>query len=383
MRWRDGSCGREMPPADWCAMKVEGKHLRSIWLEPDGWSVSAIDQRRLPHDFVVTRLTTCDSAADAIRSMLVRGAPLIGATAAYGVALAMRADGSDAALDSACKTLIATRPTAINLKWALDDMRTTLRHLPPAARAEAAYARAGAIAEDDIAINRGIGRYGLALIEAIAATKKPGERVNVLTHCNAGWLATVDWGTATAPIYLAHDRGQAVHVWADETRPRNQGASLTAWELGHHGVPHTVIPDNTGGHLMQHGMVDLVIVGTDRTTAEGDVCNKIGTYLKALAARDNGVPFYVALPSPTIDFTVSDGVREIPIEQRGAEEVTTMTGITADGRIESVRIVPEGSQVANYGFDVTPARLVTGLITERGVLPATREGLAKAFPERV
>ena len=364
-------------------MKVDGKHFRSIWLEPDGWSVGAIDQRRLPHDFVVARLTTCDAAVDAIRTMLVRGAPLIGATAAYGMALAMRADGSDAALDRAYKMLIAARPTAINLKWALDEMRSLLRPLPPATRAEAAYSRASAIAEDDIAINKEIGRHGLALIEAVAATKKPGQRVNVLTHCNAGWLATVDWGTATAPIYLAHDQGHAVHVWVDETRPRNQGASLTAWELGHHGVPHTVIPDSTGGHLMQHGMVDLVIVGTDRVTANGDVCNKIGTYLKALAAHDNGVPFYVALPSPTIDFSVDDGIRQIPIEQRAAEEVTTMTGRTADGRIENVRIVPDGSPVANYAFDVTPARLVTGLITERGVLKADRTALAAAFPERI
>jgi methylthioribose-1-phosphate isomerase len=363
-------------------MKVDGRHFRSIWLEPDGWSVGAIDQRLLPHDFVVARLSDCDAAADAIRSMLVRGAPLIGATAAYGTALAMRADSSDAALDHAYTTLIATRPTAINLKWALDEMRSVLRHLPPSQRAAAAYLRAGKIAEEDIAINKGIGHHGLALIEAIAARKKPGERVNVLTHCNAGWLATVDWGTATAPIYLAHDRGHAVHVWVDETRPRNQGASLTAWELGHHGVPHTVIPDNTGGHLMQHAMVDLVIVGTDRVTANGDVCNKIGTYLKALAAHDNGVPFYVALPSPTIDFSVDDGIRQIPIEQRGADEVTMMTGRTADGRIETVRIVPEGSPVANYGFDVTPARLVTGLITERGVLKADRAALSAAFPER-
>jgi methylthioribose-1-phosphate isomerase len=363
-------------------MKVDGKHVRSIWLEPDGWSVSAIDQRHLPHQFVVARLTTCDAAADAIRSMLVRGAPLIGATAAYGVALAMRADPSDAALDQACRILLATRPTAINLKWALDEMRSLLRPLPPSQRTAAAYASATEIAEQDIAINQGIGRHGLALIEAVVATKRPGERVNVLTHCNAGWLATVDWGTATAPIYLAHDRGHAIHVWVDETRPRNQGASLTAWELGHHGVAHTVIPDNTGGHLMQHGMVDLVIVGTDRVTAKGDVCNKIGTYLKALAARDNGVPFYVALPSPTIDFSVDDGLKEIPIEQRGAEEVTHMTGRTADGRIETVQIVPDGSPVANYGFDVTPARLVTGLITERGVLKPDRAALAAAFPER-
>lgn len=364
-------------------MKVGDRHLRSIWLEQDGWSVGAIDQRRLPHDFVIVRLATCDAAADAIRSMLVRGAPLIGATAAYGMALAMRADGSDTALDQAYDTLIATRPTAINLKWALDAMRSMLRPLPPSERTAAAYSRAGEIAEEDIAINKGIGRHGLALIEAIAATKKPGERINVLTHCNAGWLATVDWGTATAPIYLAHDRGHPIHVWVDETRPRNQGASLTAWELGHHGVPHTVIPDNTGGHLMQHGLVDLVIVGTDRVTAKGDVCNKIGTYLKALAAHDNAVPFYVALPSPTIDFSVDDGVREIPIERRSVEEVTHITGRTADGRIETVRIVPDGSPAANYGFDVTPARLVTGLITERGVLKATGAALAAAFPERI
>jgi methylthioribose-1-phosphate isomerase len=363
-------------------MKVDGRHFRSIWLEPDGWSVGAIDQRRLPHEFVVARMTSAADAAEAIRSMLVRGAPLIGATAAFGVALAMRADASDAALDLACATLGATRPTAINLKWALDEMQHVLQPLPPSARVEAAYRRADEISAEDIAINREIGRHGLALIEAIAATK-PGEPVNVLTHCNAGWLATVDFGTATAPIYLAHDRGVKIHVWVDETRPRNQGASLTAWELGHHGVPHTVIADNTGGHLMQHRMVDLAIVGTDRVTASGDVCNKIGTYLKALAAHDNGVPFYVALPSPTIDFSIDDGLRQIPIEQRAADEVATMTGRTADGRIETVRVVPEGSPVANYAFDVTPARLVTGLITERGVLRAERAALASAFPDRV
>jgi methylthioribose-1-phosphate isomerase len=363
-------------------MKVDGRHIRSIWLEPDGHTVSAIDQRRLPHRFVVAQLATCDAAADAIRSMLVRGAPLIGATAAFGMALAMRADSSDAAIDRAYETLVATRPTAINLKWALEEMRSLLRPLPASERTAVAYSRAAEISEEDIAINKGIGQHGLALIEGVAARKKPGERVNVLTHCNAGWLATVDWGTATAPIYTAHERGHPIHVWVDETRPRNQGASLTAWELSHHGVPHTVIPDNTGGHLMQHGMVDLVIVGTDRVTAKGDVCNKIGTYLKALAAHDNGVPFYVALPSPTIDFSVDDGISEIPIEQRGAEEVTDITGRTADGRIETVRIVPEGSPVANYGFDVTPARLVTGLITERGVLKPDRAALSAAFPER-
>jgi methylthioribose-1-phosphate isomerase len=312
----------------------------------------------------------------------VRGAPLIGAAAAYGLWLALKADASDEALDRAYATLHATRPTAINLKWALDEMMAAVRNRPRAERAAAALTRANEIAEQDVAINQAIGRHGLKLIEAIAARKKNGERVNVLTHCNAGWLATVDWGTATAPIYMAHDKGLAVHVYADETRPRNQGASLTAWELNKHGVPHTVIPDNTGGHLMQHGLVDLVIVGTDRVTAQGDVCNKIGTYLKALAAADNSVPFYVALPSPTIDFTVSDGVAEIPIEQRGPEEVATMTGKTADGRIETVQVVPDGSPVANYAFDVTPARLVTGLITERGVLKPERAALKAAFPER-
>lgn len=363
-------------------MKVDGKHTRTIWLEPDGWTVSAIDQRRLPHEYVIATLTSLDAAAEAIRSMLVRGAPLIGAAAAYGMALAMHADASDAALAQAYDTLLATRPTAINLKWALDEMRATLQPLPPAERAKAAYARAGAIADEDVAINQSIGRHGFALIDAIRARKPPGQRINILTHCNAGWLATVDQGTATAPIYHAFDAGLNIHVWVDETRPRNQGASLTAWELGHHGVPHTIIPDNTGGHLMQHGMVDIVIVGTDRVTASGDVCNKIGTYLKALAAHDNDVPFYVALPSPTIDFTIDDGGRQIPIEERDATEVTMMTGRTASGRIETVRITPKDSPVANYGFDVTPARLVTGLITERGVLQADRAAIAAAFPER-
>jgi methylthioribose-1-phosphate isomerase len=362
-------------------VKVDGKHFRSIWLEPDGFSVSAIDQRRLPHEFVVVQIANAEAASEAIRSMLVRGAPLIGATAAYGMALAMRDDRSDVSLDRAYEMLVKSRPTAVNLKWALDEMMRTLQPLPPSSRAQAAYARAREISDEDVAINHEIGKHGLALIEKIAAGKKPGEPVNVLTHCNAGWLATVDWGTATSPVYQAHDRGIPVHVWVDETRPRNQGASLTAWELGHHGVPHTVIADNTGGHLMQHRMVDLAIVGTDRVAANGDVCNKIGTYLKALAAHDNGVPFYVALPSPTIDFRINDGI-EIPIEQREANEVTEMTGRTRDGRIETVRVVPEGSAAANYAFDVTPARLVTGLITERGVLGANRAALASAFPER-
>src|SRR5262245_36306867 len=363
-------------------MKVDGNPTRTIWLEADGRAVGVIDQTQLPHRFVTLRLTTLTDAVHAIAAMQVRGAPLIGAAAAYGVALALKADSSDESLERAYAALIATRPTAVNLKWALDEMTAAVRNRPREERVAAAYRRAAEIADEDVAINQAIGRHGVKLIEAIAAKKQPGERVNVLTHCNAGWLATVDVGTATAPIYAAHDQGLPVHVWVDETRPRNQGAALTAWELGQHGVPHTVIPDNTGGHLMQHALVDLVIVGTDRVTANGDVCNKIGTYLKALAAKDNGVPFYVALPSPTIDFTVADGVREIPIEQRAPEEVSAISGLTADGRIETVRLVPEGSDVANYGFDVTPARLVTGLITERGILTASRESLRLAFAER-
>jgi methylthioribose-1-phosphate isomerase len=363
-------------------MNVDGKPMRSIWLEPDGWSVGVVDQTALPHRLLTARLTTLADAAHAIRAMVIRGAPLIGATAAYGMALALREDASDDALERAYATLLATRPTAINLKWALGEMMAVVRNRPRAERTAAAYRRAAEICAEDIAINTGIARSGLPLIEAIAAKKPRGQPVNVLTHCNAGWLAAVDVGTATAPIYLAYDNGVPIHVFADETRPRNQGASLTAWELGRHGVPHTLIADNTGGHLMQHGLVDIVIVGTDRVTANGDVCNKIGTYLKALAARDNDVPFYVALPSPTIDFTVSDGVAEIPIEQRSGDEVATMTGRAADGRIETVRIAPADTPVANYGFDVTPARLVTGLITERGVIAASRAALAGAFPDR-
>jgi methylthioribose-1-phosphate isomerase len=363
-------------------MNVDGKPMRSIWLEPDGWSVGVVDQTALPHRLLTARLTTLADAAHAISAMVIRGAPLIGATAAYGMALALREDASDEGLERAYAMLLATRPTAINLKWALDEMMAVVRNRPRAERTAAAYRRAAEISEEDIAINTGIAKSGLPLIEAIAAKKPPGERVNVLTHCNAGWLAAVDVGTATAPIYMAYDKGVPIHVFADETRPRNQGASLTAWELGRHGVPHTLIADNTGGHLMQHGLVDIVIVGTDRVTANGDVCNKIGTYLKALAARDNGVPFYVALPSPTIDFTISDGVAEIPIEQRSGDEVATMTGRAADGRIETVWIAPPDTPVANYGFDVTPARLVTGLITERGVIAASRAALAGAFPER-
>lgn len=362
-------------------MKVDGRHMRTIWVEADG-VVGIIDQTRLPHRFETRRMTSLADVAHAIRSMQVRGAPLIGAAAAYGVALALREESSDENLERACATLAATRPTAINLKWALGEMTAAVRNRPRGERVAAAYARASGICEEDVAINQAIGRHGLGLIEAVAIRKRPGEPVNVLTHCNAGWLATVDRGTALAPVYAAHDKGIGVHVLVDETRPRNQGAALTAWELLHHGVPHTVIADNAGGHLMQHGHVDLCIVGADRVTAQGDVANKIGTYLKALAAHDNSVPFYVGLPSPTIDFAVSDGLAEIPIEERGAEEVTHIAGLAQDGRIETVRIVPEGSRAANHAFDVTPARLITALITERGVLEATRAALAAAFPER-
>jgi methylthioribose-1-phosphate isomerase len=362
-------------------MKVSGKAQRTIWLEPDGVSVGIIDQTRLPHAFVTLRLTTLTEAAHAIRVMQVRGAPLIGAAAAYGLWLALRADPSDAGLQHARVALLATRPTAVNLRWALDRALADLLPLPPTGRAAAAKAFAAALCDEDVAINRAIGEAGLPLLRALATNKPAGRPLNILTHCNAGWLATVDWGTATAPIYLAHDAGLPVHVWVDETRPRNQGASLTAWELLNHGVPHTVIVDNAGGHLMQHGEVDAVIVGTDRTTANGDVCNKIGTYLKALAAHDNGVPFYVAVPSPSIDWTIRDGVRQIPIEERAAGEVTRLTGRQEDGQMATITITPEGSGAANPGFDVTPARLVTGLITERGVTPATPAGLRRLFPE--
>jgi methylthioribose-1-phosphate isomerase len=361
-------------------MRVDGTHHRTIWRDLEG-RLRIVDQRRLPHAFEIVELASLDAAAVAIRDMWVRGAPLIGATAAYGVALAMTEDPSDGGLAAAAATLAATRPTAVNLRWALDAMRAALTSLPPSRRADAAWARAAALADEDVAINRAIGDAGVPLLAAIAA-KKGGAPVNVLTHCNAGWLATVDWGTATAPIYLAHDAGLPVHVWVDETRPRNQGAALTAWELASHGVPHTLIVDNAGGHLMQRGQVDIVIVGTDRTTARGDVANKIGTYLKALAARDCGVPFHVALPSPTIDWTLRDGLRDVPIEERAAAEVTDVWGRTADGRIEAVRICPDATPAANPAFDVTPARLVTGFITERGRCAASAEGLGALFPER-
>ena len=363
-------------------MKVDETAYRTIWLAEDGWRIRIIDQTRLPHEFVILDLESVDAVAEAIKVMRVRGAPLIGATAAYGMAIAMHEAPTTDNLERAVALLGSTRPTAVNLHWALDDMQSRLLPLGQDERQAAAYLRAAEICDEDVEINRRIGAHALPLIERIAATTAAGDPVNILTHCNAGWLATVDWGTATSPIYQAHNAGIAVHVWVDETRPRNQGASLTAWELGHHGVPHTVIADNAGGHLMQHGEVDLCITGTDRTTASGDVANKIGTYLKALAADDNGVPFYVALPSPTIDWTLDDGVAGIPIEERDGSEVTEMTGLTKGGKIETVRIVPDGSAAANPAFDVTPARLVTGLVTERGIADASREGLRTLFPER-
>ena len=364
-------------------MRVNGNETRSIWLDDDGARVVIIDQTRLPHEYVTRRLACVEEAAQASRDRWVRGAPRIGATAAYGIALAMMEDDSDAHLLHACQLIGQARPTAVNLAWAVAEMRRLLEPLPPIERPETAYAAAATIADEDVAMNASIGEHGLALFREIASHKPDGETLNILTHCNAGWLATVDWGTATAPIYKAHDAGMKVHVYVSETRPRNQGASLTAWEMTNQGVPHTLVVDNSGGHLMQHGLVDLVIVGTDRTTANGDVCNKIGTYLKALAAHDNGVPFYVAAPSPSIDFSIDDGLRHIPIETRGAEEVTHISGITRDGRIETVRISPEKSPALNHGFDVTPARLVTGLITERGIVKARRDALAATFPERV
>ena len=359
-------------------MLVDGKPWRPIWLDSDGRTVGIINQTRLPFRFKADYLTSVDDAAEAIRHMWVRGAPLIGATAAYGMALAMREDASDSSLVTARDILLQTRPTAINLRWALDDMMAHLQPLALAQRPAAAYRRAAQIVEDDVDMNRRIGEHGLKILRKIAREK--GE-VNVLTHCNAGWLATCDWGTATAPIYMAHDAGIRVHVWVDETRPRMQGAHLTAWELRNHGVRHTVISDNAGGHLMQHGQVDLCLVGTDRTTATGDVCNKIGTYLKALSAADNGVPFYVCLPSPTIDWTISDGHTQIPIEERDEREVTEMTGMIGN-QVMKARVVSPRSPVANPAFDVTPARLVTGLITERGIARASAEGLAGLFPEK-
>ncbi|GGA26124.1 S-methyl-5-thioribose-1-phosphate isomerase [Neptunicoccus cionae] len=361
-------------------MKVNGTHYRSLWWNAQDDVLEIIDQRSLPYEFITQQVKTLEDFEDAIVEMRVRGAPLIGATAAYGMALALKLDASDAHMDAAWERLNETRPTAINLRWALNRCREAMRPLPEAERAAAALQLAHDIADEDVEICRQIGEHGLKLIREIAAKKPAGEPVRLLTHCNAGWIATVDWGTATSPMYHAHDAGIPLHVWVDETRPRNQGA-LTSWELGSHGVPHTYVTDNAGGHLMQHGQVDMVIVGTDRTTRRGDVCNKIGTYLKALAAHDNGVPFYVALPSPTIDWTVDDGVAEIPIEERSPRETTHIQGTMEDGSIGVVQVTPEGTPGGNPAFDVTPNRLVTGLITERGVCEATPEGLAALFPE--
>jgi methylthioribose-1-phosphate isomerase len=362
-------------------MRIDGQACRTIWPEADG-NVTVIDQTLLPFDFQLRVLRDLDDAAAAIRDMVVRGAPLIGVTAAYGLALAMRSRADDASLATAVATLVATRPTAVNLRWAAERMRAVLSTVPPAERTARAYAEAGAIAEEDVAACAAIGRHGLEVLRVIAAQAAAGRPLNVLTHCNAGWLACVDWGTALAPVYAAHEAGLAVHVYVDETRPRSQGAFLTAFELGAHGIPHTVIADNAGGHLLQHGEIDVCIVGSDRTTATGDVANKIGTYLKALAAHDNGVPFYVAAPSPSIDWTIRDGLREIPIEERSAREVTHLAGRLADGSVGTICVTPEGSPAANPAFDVTPARLVTGLITERGVCAASAAGLRSLFPER-
>ncbi|MGI9522677.1 MAG: S-methyl-5-thioribose-1-phosphate isomerase [Hyphomicrobiaceae bacterium] len=361
-------------------MKIDGTHYRTIWVNEDGWSVSTIDQTQLPHRFETAQLRTLSDAAQAIKTMVVRGAPLIGATAAYGICLHLREDPSDEALDHALTHLAEQRPTAVNLRWALEEMRKAVQKVPADSRVETAYARAAALCDEDVETCRLIGVHGLSLIKDIAARKPTGEPVNILTHCNAGWLATVDWGTATSPVYQAHDDGIKVHVWVDETRPRNQGASLTAYELASHGVDHTIVVDNAGGHLMQHGKVDLCIVGTDRTTATGDVANKIGTYLKALAAKDNDVPFYVALPHSTIDWSLDDGFA-IPIEKRGEEEVLKMAGRLDNGDVVTVEIAAPNSPADNPAFDVTPARLITGLITERGISAANRTALLSIYPE--
>jgi methylthioribose-1-phosphate isomerase len=362
-------------------MNINGKAYRTIRLAADGWSVEVIDQTKLPHELAIVALKTAEDAARAIKTMQVRGAPLIGATAAYGLCLALRTDASDAAVDRAIAMLAGQRPTAINLRWALEEMRDAVRNIPRGKRVAAAYERAAQMCEDDVEVNTRIGRHGLEPILVAAEQKAEGEAVNILTHCNAGWLACVDRGTALAPIYEAHDRGIKVHVWVDETRPRNQGAALTAFELGGHGVAHTIIVDNAGGHLMQQRLVDLVLVGADRATANGDVANKIGTYLKALAAKDNGIAFYVALPHSTIDWSLGSGA-DIPIEERDADEVLAMSGRAGDGKVVAVGIAAPGSPARNDAFDVTPARLITGLITERGVATASREGLLALYPER-
>ena len=359
-------------------MKVNGDHFRTIWADSRLKSVHIIDQTLLPHRFESVQIHSVEAMGYAIKTMQVRGAPLIGAAAAYGVALAMLYDDSDASLAAACNDLLATRPTGVNLQWALQRMHNHLIAMEPRRRNVNAWKEAAKICDEDVKLNQAIAQHGLKLIQRLAG--RHDRPVNILTHCNAGWLATVDWGTALAPIYAAHDAGIAVHVWVDETRPRNQGASLTAWELGMHGVPHTVISDNVGGHLMQHGQVDMVIVGADRVTRTGDLCNKIGTYLKALAAFDNRIPFYAAVPSPSIDWTIEDGLSEIAIEQRSADEVARISGKLADGSIATVQLLPAGSPAANPAFDVTPARLVTGVITNQGV--CAPDQLSSLFTEK-
>lgn len=374
-------------------MLIEGKHYQTIWLkEENDQIVCVLDQRYLPHEVRIMEITNSKQATFAIKEMVVRGAPLIGVTAAYGIYLAcleaIQVDNPQNYINQIATKLKNARPTAVNLAWAIDIMLETVKVTDNAcceadffeiAKATLALQKANEIKQKDIDICFNIGKYGLDLIEKIA-TQKKGKPVNILTHCNAGWLATIDWGTATSPIYQAHKAGIKVHVWVDETRPRNQGANLTAFELNQQGVPHTLITDNTGGHLMQHNMVDMVIVGTDRTTRKGDVANKIGTYLKALAAYDNGVPFYVALPSSTLDFSIADGIKEIPIEKRDEKEVKYIQG-KENGEIKSVLICPENTPALNYGFDVTPAKYVTGLITERGICEATEEGIKNLFPD--
>ena len=363
-------------------MRVNDENYRTIWLDDSGVAICIIDQTELPHNFVIRKLSTLEHVSKAIKDMQVRGAPLIGVTAAYGMYLAMLRDSSNHSIECAYELLLLTRPTAVNLRWALDQMKNKLLSTSEEQRVNVAKTTASRLSEEDVELNYSIGEHGLNLLRRFSIEQGKGGPLKILTHCNAGWLAAVDWGTALAPIYKAHDAGIPVHVLVDETRPRNQGASLTAWELGQHGVPHTIIADNAGGHLMQQGLVDLCIVGSDRTTSSGDVCNKIGTYLKALAAHDNDVPFYVALPSSTIDWGISDGVKEIQIEERAPEELSVIKGVQESGEIVNVNIYPQGSNISNFAFDVTPARYVTGLITERGICQASETGLRSLFGDQ-
>jgi methylthioribose-1-phosphate isomerase len=358
-------------------MKVGERHYRSLWADAAQGVVHIIDQTRLPHVFETHTIASAEAMANAIREMRVRGAPLIGVAAAFGIALAVARDPSDESISKASALLRATRPTAVNLAWAIGRMRERLAKCPLAGRLTTAWNEAQAIADEDVALNEAIGRHGLALLERECAARR--RRLNILTHCNAGWIATVDWGTVTAPIFMAHNRGIPIHVWVDETRPRNQGL-LTAWELAGHGVPHTLVTDNAGGHLMQRGLVDLVLVGADRVTRRGDVCNKIGTYLKALAARENDVPFYVAVPTPTIDWDIEEAMSEIPIEERPEEEVRVVRGLDSKGKFAEVVIAPATTKVANPAFDVTPASLITGFITEKGLVRATEKDLLQFWP---